>query len=108
MMKNIGQMMKQAQQMQAKMQEAQQKLDDMLVQGNAGGSMVQVTMTCKGDVKKLKLDPSLVDVNEIEMLEDLITAALNDARAKAQEKTEEEMGKVTAGMGLPGGMKLPF
>ena len=108
MMKNIGQMMKQAQQMQAKMQEAQQKLDDMTVQGNAGGAMVQVTMTCKGEVKKLKLDPSLVDVNEIEMLEDLITAALNDARSKAQEKTEEEMGKVTAGMGLPGGMKLPF
>lgn len=108
MMKNMGQMMKQAQQMQARMQEVQQKLDDMLVEGNAGAGMVKVTMTCKGEVKKLKIDPSLVDNNEIEMLEDLITAALNDGRKKAQEKTEEEMGKVTASLGLPGGMKLPF
>tara|TARA_R110002095_G_scaffold195724_4_gene174425 strand:- start:17 stop:340 length:324 start_codon:yes stop_codon:yes gene_type:complete len=107
-MQNIGKLMKQAQQMQKKMQDVQAKLDEMTVEGSAGGSMVNVVMTCKGEVKKLTIDPSLVDKDEIEMLEDLITAALNDAKGKAQTLMDEEMANVTGGMGLPGGMKLPF
>ena len=107
-MKNIGQLMKQAQQMQKKMQDAQAKLDEMTVEGTAGGDMVSVTMTCKGNVKKLSIDPSLVDKEEIDMLEDLITAALNDAKTKSDALTEQEMSGVTGGMGLPGGMKMPF
>ncbi len=108
MMKNIAQLMKQAQQMQKKMAEAQAKLDDMTVEGAAGGGMVNVTMTCKGEVKKLNIDPSLIDKDEVEMLEDLITAALNDAKTKADALTEQEMSSVTGGMGMPGGMKMPF
>ena len=65
-------------------------------------------MTCKGTVKKLTIDPSLVDKEEIEMLEDLVTAALNDAKIKADALTEQEMSSVTGGMGMPGGMKMPF
>lgn len=107
-MTNIGQLMKQAQQMQKKMQDVQAKLDDMTVKGTAGGGMINVVMTCKGEVKKLTLDPSLVDKDEIEMLEDLITAAMNDAKGKAQALMDKEMAGVTGGMGLPGGMKLPF
>ena len=101
-MKNIGSLMKQAQQMQKKMADAQAKLDDMTVDGASGGGMVNVTMTCKGNVKKLSIDPSLVDKDDIEMLEDLITAALNDAKTKADALTEQEMSSVT------GGMKMPF
>lgn len=107
-MANIGQMMKQAQQMQKKMQDVQAKLDEMTVEGTAGGGMINVVMTCKGAVQKLTIDPSLVDKDEIEMLEDLITAALNDAKGKAQSLMDKEMASVTGGMGLPGGMKLPF
>ena len=102
-MTNIGQLMKQAQQMQKKMQDVQAKLDEMTVEGTAGGGM-----TCKGEVQKLTIDPSLDDKDEIEMLEDLITAALNDAKGKAQALMDKEMASVTGGMGLPGGMKLPF
>ncbi len=107
-MTNIGQLMKQAQQMQKRMQEVQAKLDDMTVEGKAGGDMVTVIMTCKGDVKSLKVDPSAVDTDDLEMMEDLIVAAMNDARAKANETTEKEMAAVTGGMGMPGGMKMPF
>ena len=107
-MTNIAQLMKQAQQMQKKMAEAQAKLDDMTVDGASGGGMVNVTMTCKGEVKKLNIDPSLIDKDEIEMLEDLVTAALNDAKTKADALTEQEMSSVTGGMGMPGGMKMPF
>lgn len=107
-MKNLNQLMKQAQQMQSKMQELQQKMEEALVEGHAGGNMVQVTMSCKGDVKKIKIDPTLLNPEEIEILEDLIIAALNDGRHKATKKMEEEMSKVTGGLSLPGGMKLPF
>ena len=107
-MKNMQQLFKQAQAMQQKMQDAQNKLDDIIVDGNAGGNMIQVKMTCKGELKELKIDPSLIDVEEVEVLEDLVIAAVNDAKTKAQQKTEEEMSGVTGGMGLPGGMKLPF
>lgn len=107
-MQNIGKLMKQAQQMQKKMQDVQAKLDEMTVDGSAGGGMVTVVMTCKGEVKKLTIDPSIVDKDDIEMLEDLVTAALNDAKGKAQTLMDQEMSSVTGGMGLPGGMKLPF
>lgn len=107
-MANIGQLMKQAQQMQKKMQDVQAKLDGITVEGKSGGDMVTVTMSCKGQVKSIKIDPSLVDPEDVEMLEDLMVAAMNDAKAKADAKTEEEMSAVTGGMGLPGGMKMPF
>lgn len=107
-MKNIGQLMKQAQQMQAKMTELQEKLANITVEGTAGGGLVTVTMTCKNDVKGLKVDPSLLNPEEAEMLEDLIVAAMNDARSKAETKSSEEMSQLTGGMKLPGGMDLPF
>ena len=107
-MKNLGNLMKQAQQMQAKMQEMQQRLAEMEVEGAAGGGMVKVTATGKGDVKRLKIDKSLVDPNDVEVLEDLIVAAINDARGKADAMSVEEMQKLTGGLNLPPGIKLPF
>lgn len=107
-MKNIGQFMKQAQQLQSKMAEMQDKMGATLVEGSAGGGMVQATVTGKGDLKKLKIDPSLIDASDIEMLEDLIVAAVNDARHKSEAQMAEEMGKLTGGLQMPAGMKLPF
>lgn len=114
-MKNLASMMKQAQQMQSKMQEMQAKLDAMTVDGAAGGGMVKVTLSGKGDLKKLSIDPSLVDPEEREVLEDLIVAAHADAKQKVEAMMAEEMQKATAGLnipgmggGLPGGFKLPF
>jgi DNA-binding YbaB/EbfC family protein len=106
--KNIGQFMKQAQQLQAKMAEMQEKMGNTLVEGSSGGGMVKATVSGKGELKKLKVDPSLVDANEIEILEDLIVAAVNDARSKSEAQMAEEMSKVTGGLQMPGGMKLPF
>jgi hypothetical protein len=107
-MKNLGQLMKQAQAMQAKMAEMQEQLGRMEVEGAAGGGLVKVTVTGKGDVKKLKIEPSLVDPKEVEVLEDLVVAAINDARGKAETAAAEEMKKLTGGLNLPPGMKLPF
>jgi nucleoid-associated protein EbfC len=107
-MKNLGQLMKQAQQMQTKMAEMQAELEAVEMTGLAGGGMVAVTLNGKGDLKKLKLDKAVVDANEIEVLEDLIVAAFNDARAKVNAHAEAEMQKLTGGLALPGGMKLPF
>ena len=107
-MKNLGQMMKQAQQMQAKMAEMQAQLERVEMTGAAGGGMVQVTVGGKGDLKKLKIDKGLVDPNEVEVLEDLIVAAFNDAKARLEAHMAEEMAKVTGGLQLPPGMKLPF
>ncbi len=107
-MKNIGNLMKQAQQMQAKMAEMQEKMGQMEVTGAAGGGMVTVTLTGKGDMRKVKLDKAVVDPEDIEVLEDLILAAFNDAKAKAEAAMQEEMGKLTGGLKLPPGMKLPF
>lgn len=105
---NIQQMMKQAQHMQKKMAEAQEKLGLIEVTGSAGGGMVSITLTGKGEAKKVKIDPKLIDPNDPEMLEDLILAACNDARRKADEATNGEMSKVTGGIQLPPGMKMPF
>jgi len=107
-MNNLVQMLKQAQQMQARMTEMQAKLAEIEVTGSAGGGMVQVTLNGKGEVKKLKLDKSAVDPNETEVLEDLILAAFNDAKARADRLAAEEMEKLTGGLKLPPGMKLPF
>ena len=107
-MSNLVQMLKQAQQMQARMAEMQAKLAEIEVTGTAGGGMVQVTLNGKGEVKKLKLDKSAVDPNETEVLEDLILAAFNDAKARADRLAAEEMEKLTGGLKLPPGMKLPF
>lgn len=105
---NIQQLMKQAQQMQAKMQEMQDKLAQMEVDGKSGGGLVNVVVNGKGDVLSVKIDPSLLKPEEGDMLEDLILAAINDGRGKANTLMEEEMKKVTGGMGMPSGMKLPF
>jgi DNA-binding YbaB/EbfC family protein len=107
-MKNLGQMMKQAQQMQARMAEMQAKLDQVEVTGTSGGGMVQVTVTGKGEMRRIKIDPSLAVPAEVEVLEDLIMAAANDARAKVEAQLAEEMAKLTGGLKLPPGMKLPF
>lgn len=108
MMKNFGNMMKQAQEMQKKMQDMQAELEQMTVEGQAGGGMVKTVVTGKGLVQSLKIDPSLIDKEEADMLEDLVVAAINDGKAKADQKAADEMGKLTGGMKLPGGMNLPF
>jgi DNA-binding YbaB/EbfC family protein len=107
-MKNLGQMMKQAQAMQERMAEMQAALAKAEVSGQSGAGMVAVTLTGKGDLKKLKIDPSLVDPAEVEVLEDLIVAAHADAKAKLEAHLAEEMAKVTGGLNLPPGLKLPF
>jgi DNA-binding YbaB/EbfC family protein len=106
--KNIQQMMKQAQAMQAKMAEMQERLNSMEFTGQSGGGMVTVIVNGKGDAKKVKLDPSVVDKDDVEMLEDLIVAALNDGRTKAEAAMAEETRKAMGGLQLPPGMKLPF
>ena len=107
-MVNIGNMMKQAQQLQKKMAEAQEKLNLIEVQGVSGGGMVKVTATAKGDIKRIILDESLLNSNEKEITEDLIVAAVNDAKQKGELAAQEEMKSLTGGMPLPPGMKLPF
>jgi DNA-binding YbaB/EbfC family protein len=107
-MKNLAGMMKQAQQMQAKMEEMQTKLEAMEITGEAGAGMVKVTLNGKSDMRKIKIDPKLVDPADAEMLEDLIMAAHRDARTKIDAASAEELQKVTGGLQLPPGMKLPF
>lgn len=107
-MKNLGNMLKQAQQMQSKMAEMQAKMSEMEVDGQSGGGMVKITLNGKGELRKLKVDPAIVDRDEVEVLEDLIVAAFNDAKAKVEAVMAEEMAKVTGGLQLPPGMKLPF
>jgi nucleoid-associated protein EbfC len=107
-MKNISQLMKQAQAMQERMAEVQARLEATELTGMSGGGMVEATLNGKGDLKKIKIDKSLLDPEEVEVLEDLILAAFNDARAKVSAHAEEEMQKLTGGLQLPGGLKLPF
>lgn len=107
-MKNLGQMMKQAQQMQAKMAEMQAKLAETEVTGVSGGGMIQVAMNGKGELRRIKIDPALIDPNEAEVLEDLIVAAANDAKAKVEVHVADKMRELTGGLELPPGMKLPF
>jgi DNA-binding YbaB/EbfC family protein len=107
-MKNFGQMMKQAQQMQAKMAEMQAQLEQVEMTGAAGGGLVQVTVGGKGDLRKIKIDKSLLVPDEVEVLEDLIVAAFSDAKTRVEAHVQEEMAKLTGGLNLPGGLKLPF
>ncbi len=106
-MKNLSQMMKQAQEMQGKMQEMQARMEEVEMSGQAGAGLVSVTLNGKGEMRGLKLDASLKD-GEIEVMEDLIIAAHNDAKRRVEEYTQEEMSKLTGGLNLPAGMKLPF
>ncbi|MCK6450468.1 MAG: YbaB/EbfC family nucleoid-associated protein [Alphaproteobacteria bacterium] len=107
-MKNLANMMKQAQEMQAKMGELQARLEQVEVTGAAGGGMVTVTMTAKGAMRRVRIDPSLVQPAEVGVLEDLIVAASNDARAKAETLMQEETRKLLGGLQLPAGMSLPI
>jgi DNA-binding YbaB/EbfC family protein len=107
-MKNLSQMLKQAQEMQSKMAEMQTALADLEIVGQSGGGFVSVTVNGKGEVKRVKIDPKLADPNEIAVLEDLIVAAARDAKAKADARVQEEMAKLTGGLQLPPGFKLPF
>jgi DNA-binding YbaB/EbfC family protein len=108
MMKNqLAGLMKQAQAMQDNLKRAQDELALMEVQGQSGAGLVKVTMTCKHDVKRITIDPSLL-ADDKDMLEDLVAAAFNDGVRRAEEVSQEKMGKLTAGMPLPPGMKLPF
>lgn len=100
-------LMRQAQQMQDNLKKAQEALADLMVEGAAGGNLVKVTMSCRHDVKRVEIDPSLLGEDK-DMLEDLVAAAFNDALRKADAASQEKMSAVTAGMPLPPGMKLPF
>ena len=106
-MMNIQGLMKQAQMMQKKMQEEQQRLEAEEFEGVSGGGMVKVVLSGKFDMKKITLDKGVVDADDVEVLEDLIVAAYNDAKVKADAKMGEAMGSITGGLNL-GGMKLPF
>jgi DNA-binding YbaB/EbfC family protein len=99
--------MKQAQQMQENMRRMQEQLATQEVEGQAGAGLVKVTMTCRHDVKRVSIDPSVVG-DDRELLEDLVAAAVNDAVRKVEATVQEKMGSMSAGMGLPPGMKLPF
>ncbi|MBU6467992.1 MAG: YbaB/EbfC family nucleoid-associated protein [Betaproteobacteria bacterium] len=99
-------LMKQAQQMQENMKKAQEELAQTEVNGQAGSGMVKVSMTCDHDVKRISIDPSVMD--DKDMLEDLIVAALKDAHRQAESTTQQRMSGFTAGMGMPPGLKLPF
>jgi DNA-binding YbaB/EbfC family protein len=104
----IANLMKQAQKMQENMQKAQEELANIEVEGQSGAGAVKIVMTCKHDVKRITIDPSLL-ADDKDMLEDLVAAAFNAAVRKAEEASQEKMGKLTQGMpGLPGGMKFPF
>lgn len=105
---DIGKLMKQAGEMQAKMQEMQEKLAELEVAGEAGGGMVKVVLNGKGYAKAVAIERSLMKEDDAEILEDLIAAAINDAKSKLETQSAEQMKELTAGMPLPPGMKLPF
>jgi len=107
-MNNFNDMMKKAQEMQKKMQEMQNSLSNLEVEGTSGGGMVKIIMNCKNEVKKINIDPSIIKQEEKAMMEDLIVAALNDAKSKVEEKTQDKMKELSGGLGLPPGMKMPF
>lgn len=107
-MKNLGQLMKQAQEMQTRMAEMQQRLENEEITGTSGAGMVMVTLNGKGEMKSLFVDPSLVKSDEKEVMEDLIVAAHNDAKTRVEEQMQEAMRDMTGGIDLPGGFKLPF
>jgi DNA-binding YbaB/EbfC family protein len=107
-MKNLGNMLKEAQKLQSRMAEMQAKLAETELSGGSGGGLVTVTVNGKGEMRAIKIDPSLAEPGEIEVLEDLIVAAFNDAKGRLEAHLQDEMGKLTGGMNLPPGLKLPF
>lgn len=109
-MKDLTGLMKQAQQMQEAMQKAQAEIDALEVTGSSGGGMVQVTLSGKGEARRVAIDKSLMDPEEVEVLEDLVLAAMNDAKRKADEEGQKRMGDLTGGLAnmLPPGFKNPF
>ena len=107
-MKNLGQLMKQAQEMQEKMGSFQESLSELNVAGTAGAGMVTVSLNGKGEMRSLKIDPNLIDPSELEILEDLIVAAHNDAKTKLEQTIQEKTSEMMGGLQLPPGIKLPF
>jgi DNA-binding YbaB/EbfC family protein len=107
-MKDLMGMMQKAQELQGRMQEMQEKLGNLTVEGSAGGGLVTVTLTGKGDLRGVKIDPSLFRDDDVDVLEDLIVAAHADARQKAEAESAAQMQEMTAGLSLPPGMKFPF
>ena len=107
-MTNFGQMMKQAQEFQSKMAEMQEKLARFEVTGSSAGGMVQVTLNGRAEARRVKIDPSLISADDAGVLEDLIVAAFNDAKAKVEALMAEKMAEITGGLRLPPGMTLPF
>ena len=104
----MSQIMKQAKAMQEKMAEMQKKIEETEIEGSSGGGVVKIVMNGKHEVKNLFIDPSIVNSDEKEVLEDLIIAALNDVNKKIAENTNDQLGSISGGMGLPPGLKLPF
>ena len=107
-MNNLGQMMKQAQEMQAKMAELQARMEHVELTGTAGAGLVSITLNGKGEIRRVNIDPSLAKPDEVEVLEDLIAAAANDARAKVEARVQEETRQLMGGLALPPGLNLPF
>ena len=105
---DMAKMMKQAQEMQGKMAQMQDDLENIMVEGVSGAGLVKATATAKGELKGLNIDPSIFNGDDKEVVEDLILAAIKDAQSKATARAQEEMGKMTEGLGLPPGMSLPF
>lgn len=105
---DMAKMMKQAQDMQGKMAQMQDDLHNLMVEGQSGAGLVKATATAKGELKGLDIDPSIFNGDDKEVVEDLILAAIKDAQGKASDKAQEEMAKLTEGLGLPADMKLPF
>ncbi|MBL9059520.1 MAG: YbaB/EbfC family nucleoid-associated protein [Mangrovicoccus sp.] len=105
---DMGKMLKAAQEMQTRMAAMQEELTRITVEGSSGAGLVHATATAKGELTALSIDPSIFKAEDKEMVEDLILAAIKDAQSKAQERTQEEMRKLTAAMGLPADMKLPI
>tara|TARA_R110002124_G_scaffold258331_1_gene424122 strand:+ start:590 stop:934 length:345 start_codon:yes stop_codon:yes gene_type:complete len=101
-------MMKKAQEMQGKMAQLQDDMHNIMVTGESGAGLVKATCSAKGELKTLDIDPSIFNGDDKEVVEDLILAAIKDAQTKANERAQEEMGKLTEGLGLPPGMNLPF
>jgi nucleoid-associated protein EbfC len=106
-MKGLSQLMRQAEAMQANMQKAQNELAALEVEGAAGGGMVKVVVTCKHEVRRVTIEDAALR-DDKEMLEDLVAAALNDANRKIEATVQQKLSSVTGGLGLPGGLKLPF
>ena len=105
-MDNLGQMLKKAGELQAKMAELQEQMATVEITGTSGGGMVRVTLSGKGEARKVVIDPALAD--DTEVMEDLIVAAFNDAKSKVEAQMAEKMGELTGGMALPPGLRLPF